>query len=57
MAHEKEESLFRTVLRGAAWGIGFTAAVGGARWVWQKITADEEDDDDDVYPEFQKEEE
>lgn len=57
MATNGEESLGKTVLRGAAWGIGFTVAVGVLRWGWQAITSDETStDDDSLYPEIENEE-
>lgn len=42
-----EESLGKTVLRGAAWGVGFTVAVGLLHWGWHAVTDDSDDHDDD----------
>lgn len=56
MATNGEESLGKTMLRGAAWGIGFTVAVGALRWGWQQITAESSDDDETLYPEIEDEE-
>lgn len=51
-AKEEREGLGFTVLRGAAWGLGFTAMVGLMRWTWQKATEATEDDDDKLYHEL-----
>ena len=49
------ESLGRTLLRGAAWGVGFTVAVGVLRLGWKAITEDDDvPDGEELVREFEE---